>query len=142
MVPYINQILEALPDTEKVAFLKDEKYRNGTFVLVTSVGITPIVPEYLLTRLQETTPKAYVLAQGQQWGWSIANQTDVSINDLINQFKEHTQKCLNEYICSGDTLDYKMDLIYKVVATVPNAPQVIASSSVKFHFTVKAVKKS
>jgi len=35
-----------------------------------------------------------------------------------------------------------MDFIYKVVATVPNAPQVTASSSVKFHFTVKAVKKS
>ncbi|WP_338960415.1 hypothetical protein [Spiroplasma endosymbiont of Lasioglossum villosulum] len=142
MVPYINQILEALPATEKVAFLKDEQYPNGTFVLVTSAGITPIVPQYLLTRLQETAPKAYILAQSQQWGWSIASQTDVSINDLENQFEEHTKKCLNAYIASGDELDYKMDFIYKVVATVPNAPQVTASSSVKFHFTVKAVKKA
>ncbi|WP_174481044.1 hypothetical protein [Spiroplasma endosymbiont of Danaus chrysippus] len=141
MVPYINQILESLPATEKVAFLKDEQYPNGTFVLVTSAGITPIVPQYLLTRLQETAPKAYILAQGQQWEWSIANQTDISINDLENQFEEHTKKCLNEYISSGDALNYKMNFIYKVVASVPNAPQVTASSSIKFHFTVKEVKK-
>lgn len=82
MIPYINQILEALPATEKVAFLKDEQYPNGTFVLVTSAGITPIVPQYLLTRLQETAPKAFILAEGSTWGWSIAKGDDVSINDL------------------------------------------------------------
>lgn len=141
MIIYINQILDRLPETEKVAFLKNDQYPNGTFVLVKNEVKTPIVPQYLLTRLQDSVPDAYQLAQGEKWGWSIANKaTAISINNLDKGFEEHLVACLNKYAEEGEDLNYELDFTYKVAATIVNAPQVTASSDKKFHFTVKATK--
>lgn len=140
MIVYINEILDRLPETEKVEFLKNDQYPEGTFVLVKNGITTPIVPQYLLSRFQDALPNAYQLTDGEKWGWSIANKTDATINNLDKGFKEHRVKCLNQYVEEGEDLNYIMDFTYKVVATITNSPQVTASSDKRFHFTVKAAK--
>ncbi|WP_425381644.1 hypothetical protein [Spiroplasma endosymbiont of Polydrusus pterygomalis] len=140
MIPYINQMLDRLPDTEKVLFLKNNEYPEGTFVLEKNGTITPIVPQYLLSRFQDVIIDAYNLAVEKDWKWTIANKTDATINNLDTGFEKHLVACLNRYAEEGEDLKYPLDFTYKIVATVTNAPQVTASADKKFQFTVKAVK--
>ncbi len=140
MIPYINQMLDRLPDTEKVLFLKNDKYPEGTFILEKNGTKTPIVPQYLLSRFQDVIIDAYNLAVEKDWKWTIANKTDATINNLDTSFEKHLVECLNKYVEEGEDLNYPLDFTYKVVATVTNAPQVTASSDKKFQFTVKAAK--
>lgn len=141
MIPYINQILDALPREEKVFFLTNKDYPEGVFVAQQAEGKqNPIVPQFLLTRFRSNVQRALTLAEaGQNWGWTIGNpNTDVEINNLETEFPTHLVTCYNQYISEGKDLNYKMTFLYKVIATRPNLPQVTVLSTDKFYFTVKA----